>query len=67
MLKVDKDECIGCGFCFGNYTDEFIQGDDGLAEVNPNFNLDKASEKEKEEVDEAVDGCPVSAIKKNQD
>lgn len=66
MLKVNKDECIGCGFCFGNYTDEFMQGDDGLAEVKPEFDLNKADDDQKEEVDEAIEGCPVSAIEKKE-
>lgn len=58
-VKVDKEVCIGCGFCFSNLDKVFKQGDDGLAET-----IKEDVEKElEEEVEEIADGCPVTAIK----
>ncbi len=54
---VDKDKCIGCGFCFTNLDDVFYQDEDGLANAKDEFD-----EKLIEEVNDIKDGCPVGAI-----
>lgn len=54
---VDKDKCIGCGFCFTNLEDVFYQDDDGLANSKGEI-----SEELVEEANDIKDGCPVGAI-----
>ena len=59
-VEVNKELCIGCGACqaIANYVFEI--GDDGQA-----FAKDVViTEEMEEEVLDAVEGCPVSAITK---
>ena len=53
---VDKSVCIACELCVNLVPTVFRIGDDGLAEV---FDPQGAS---REEIQKAVDGCPVSCI-----
>lgn len=59
MVKINKDACIGCGSCAA-LTDELVFdiGEDGLAYVKDDFNYDE----EKENIENAIDSCPTSAI-----
>lgn len=60
MTKVTvTEDCIGCGTCENISSDVFEIQDDGLAHVL----VDDAADFESE-VDEAIDACPVEAIKK---
>ena len=54
---VDQDLCIGCGLCCGTCPDVFRLGDGGKSEAYP-----EAPEGNRGLVQEAIDGCPVSAI-----
>jgi len=54
---VDQEQCIGCGLCTGTAPAVFRMNDDGKAEA-----YKEPEENEKEAVQEAIDGCPVSAI-----
>ncbi len=56
--KVNKDACIGCGSCTAIASDVFEFEDDGLA-VAKNENI---TEENKEEVRDAAESCPTSAI-----
>lgn len=56
-VKVDSDSCIGCGLCAGTVPEVFQVNDAGTAEV-----IAEASDDKKDAVQEAIDGCPVSAI-----
>ncbi len=56
-VKVDKNICIGCGTCVVIAPKSFKLGDDGKAEIV------KPQEDSEEKIKEAVDSCPVSAIK----
>lgn len=58
IVKINKDKCLGCGMCVGINSDVFDFDDDGLAKVN-NENI---NEENKEDVNSAIDSCPVSAI-----
>lgn len=58
IVKVNKDKCLGCGMCIGINPDVFNFDDDGLANANNN----KINDKNKNEVNIAIDSCPVSAI-----
>ena len=53
---IDQDECISCGACVDSCPDVFRMNDDNIAEV---FNPTGASE---EEIQDAIDSCPVSCI-----
>lgn len=56
-VVVDQEECIGCGACVDTAPDVFEMNDDNKAEV-----YGKVTEDNQEEVDEAIDTCPASAI-----
>ena len=54
---VDQDTCIGCGLCCGMCDAVFRMNDDGKAEA-----YQAATEKNRSEVQSAIDSCPVLAI-----
>ena len=56
-IKIERDDCIGCGSCEATAPDYFELGDDGKARVKKQY-----SEEDKDIIQEAVDGCPVQAI-----
>ena len=65
--RVKKDTCIGCGACTVIADKIFQIGDDGLAEViNPIENEEEKvreiPEEEQENVIDASESCPTSAI-----
>lgn len=59
-VSVDKNLCIGCGACAACCSDVFEFGDDGLAESK----VDIVPEELEEDVQDALEGCPTSAISK---
>lgn len=59
-VEVNKELCIGCGACQAIANDVFEIGDDGQAFAKEVV----ITEEMEEEVLEAVEGCPVSAITK---
>ena len=68
-VKVDKNLCIGCGACQSIEPSVFELEDDGLAKaIDTEINgLAKAIDTEinkeiKENVMDAIEGCPTSAI-----
>lgn len=56
-IIVDKSMCIGCGACMGLDPEHFEINDEGVSEVISNENL------ETEELQNAIEGCPVQIIK----
>ena len=59
-LTVDQDLCISCGLCVENCPDVFKWNEEGLAEV-----LEEIITPDKSECSlEALEDCPVEAIKK---
>ena len=53
---INKETCIGCGTCSSLAPKTFVLGDDGKAKVtNPTGNTE-------EEIQMAIDSCPVDAI-----
>ena len=55
-IKIDQEQCIGCGSCQAVCPDVFEMKDDNKAHIKEN-EADKA-----DCVQEAVDICPVQAI-----
>ena len=64
-IKVDQEKCIGCGACTAIASEVFSFNDDGLAEANKEKNiLDNMEEEVKNDCIDALEGCPVNAIYK---
>lgn len=55
-LTVNENACIGCGACVAIDPEHFEVGDDGLSHAISQDNL------ESEEVANAMESCPTSAI-----
>lgn len=55
-VVIDQDGCIGCGLCVNTCPEVFEMNDDNIAEVY------KQPTEVTDEVQEAVDGCPVQVI-----
>ena len=62
-VVVNRDNCIGCGACQGICPEVFEIDDEGLSKVicEDFSNVDKAS------LNDAVEGCPTSAIEKTEE
>lgn len=56
-VTVDQVECVGCGACVEVAPEVFRMNDDEKSEVYGEVTSDN-----KQEVEEAIDICPVSAI-----
>ena len=56
-VTIDQNECISCGACVDTCPEVFRMNDDSLAEI---FKADGASE---EEIQDAIESCPVTCIK----
>lgn len=54
---VDKDTCIGCGLCCGTCEEVFRLDDDGKSVA-----YGEVTDANKDDVQAAIDNCPVSAI-----
>lgn len=58
---VDEDLCIGCGFCAGVAPEVFEMNDAGKAVA-----VADTTDDNRDSVQEAIDGCPVSAIREEE-
>jgi len=56
-ITINKNLCLGCGTCVAIASKSFKLGDDGKVEV-----IEPAGDNKKI-IKEAIDSCPVSAIK----
>lgn len=56
-VTITEENCIGCGQCEATCSDVFKIEDDGIAHV-----VGEVKENVKEDVIDAADGCPTSAI-----
>ena len=63
-IIVDEDTCVRCGACVGNCPEVYAFTEDDTVKTKENQNiLDKMNEEVKEAAIEALQGCPVGAIK----
>ena len=58
---VDQATCIGCGLCAATCPEVFDLNDDGKAQA-----VADTTDENPDEVTEAIDGCPVSAIREEE-
>lgn len=56
---VDNERCIGCGTCQAICPDVFEFDDEGIMQATDN----EVNDENKEDVIDAIEGCPVDAIK----
>ncbi|MBQ3474854.1 MAG: ferredoxin [Bacilli bacterium] len=57
-FKVDQDKCLRCGMCTGTAMDIFEFDDEGNIKVNN----EQINDENIDEVNEAMNNCPVGAI-----
>ena len=57
-VKVNKEKCIGCGYCASVCPEVFELGDDGKSKVKEGVDFSKY----KEQIKEAKESCPAGAI-----
>ena len=57
-IKVNEEQCIGCGACVAIDSEHFDFNDNGLSSVISNENLESAN------LQSAIESCPTGAIKK---
>lgn len=60
---VKKDTCIGCGACTNIAEEVFTFDEDGYAKANNS----KITDENMDDVELAIDSCPVEAIVKDED
>lgn len=58
---VDQDVCIGCGLCASTCPEVFEMNDEGKAEA-----VADTTDENREGVLEAIENCPVSAIREQE-
>lgn len=62
-VKVNEEACIGCGACMAIASDVFEINDAGFAETKEETNnLETMDEELKNDVMDALEGCPTEAI-----
>lgn len=62
-IKLNNELCIGCGACTSICSEVFEFDDEGYAKViNDKKNYETLDDDLKEQVTDALEGCPVSAI-----
>jgi len=60
-VKVNEEECIGCGACVSLCPEVFDFNDEGYATAKE----EEISEELTQKVIDALESCPVDAIKRN--
>ena len=60
-VKINEEECIGCGACVSLCPEVFDFNDEGYATAKK----EEISEELSQKVIDALESCPVDAIKRN--
>lgn len=64
-VKVNQDLCIGCGACTAIADEVFKFNNEGFAEtIEENNTIENMNDELKNDVTDALEGCPTSAIYK---
>ncbi len=66
-IKVDQELCIGCGACQAICPSVFEFNDEGLAQAKEDVDFEALNQSVKEEAIDALEGCPTSAISKDDE
>jgi ferredoxin len=62
-IKIDKTKCIGCATCAALAFDVFTIGDEGVAEINPEYKEVLITDPEViEQLKNVFSACPSEAI-----
>jgi ferredoxin len=61
-IKIDQETCISCGACVNICPEVFEFNENGKATVNQKS--EEAIEQYGKQIEEAIESCPVNAIKK---
>jgi ferredoxin len=56
--NINKEKCIGCGYCASVCPEVFELGEDGKSRVKEGVNFSDFED----QIKEAKEGCPVGAI-----
>lgn len=57
-VKVNRDNCIGCGACAAICSEVFEIDDEGISVAK----VEEVKEEDKQAVQDAIDSCPTGAI-----
>ena len=57
-VKVNRDNCIGCGACAAICREVFEIDDEGISVAK----VEEVKEEDKQAVQDAIDSCPTGAI-----
>lgn len=57
-VKVNRDNCIGCGACAAICSEVFEIDDEGISVAK----AEEVKEEDKQAVQDAIDSCPTGAI-----
>lgn len=57
-VKVNRDNCIGCGACAAICSEVFEIDDEGISVAK----VEEVNEEDKQAVQDAIDSCPTGAI-----
>jgi ferredoxin len=57
-ININKEKCIGCGYCASVCPEVFELGEDGKSRVKEGVNFSDFED----QIKEAKEGCPVGAI-----
>jgi len=57
-ININKEKCIGCGYCASVCPEVFELGEDGKSKVKEGVNFSDFED----QIKEAKEGCPVGAI-----
>jgi ferredoxin len=59
---IEKEFCTACGICYETYTSIFIEGEDGISDINPDLKGKSLEGQLAKEAISAAEECPAGAI-----
>ncbi len=61
-VSIEKELCTSCGVCYDTYTSIFIEGEEGISDVKPEFKGTYLEGNLAKESVSAAEECPAGAI-----
>ncbi len=62
QVFIEKDFCTSCGVCYETYTSLFIEGEEGISDIHPDFKGKTLEGNLAKEAISAAEECPAGAI-----